>query len=52
MADPEERTGTASDESTTRTDDHYECAHCGATFGEWTEDCPECDQLVVRIVVR
>lgn len=30
--------------------DCYECSCCETTFGDWPEDCPECGQLVVRVV--
>lgn len=30
--------------------DFYECLHCQRSYEEWTGDCPECGQLVVRIV--
>ncbi|HKJ59199.1 MAG TPA: hypothetical protein VKA37_08220 [Halobacteriales archaeon] len=28
----------------------YECSHCRAAVAEWTEDCPRCGELVVRVV--
>jgi len=28
----------------------YECSHCRAVVDEWTEDCPRCGGLVVRVV--
>ena len=30
--------------------DFYECNYCEETFSEWPGDCPDCGQLVVRIV--
>lgn len=30
----------------------YRCMHCHAAFDEWIESCPDCDQLVVRVVDR
>lgn len=32
--------------------DFYECTGCEETFDEWPGYCPECGQLVVRIVER
>lgn len=32
--------------------EYYECSYCEAAFNEWPGPCPECDQLVVRIVDR
>ena len=28
----------------------YECAHCGDGVGAWSEDCPRCGGVVMRIV--
>lgn len=30
--------------------DFYECLHCQRSYDDWTGTCPECGQLVVRIV--
>ena len=35
-----------------RRSEFYECTHCRSTFDEWAEDCPDCGQLVVRVVDR
>lgn len=35
-----------------RPPDFYECTCCLETFPDWPGSCPECDQLVVRIVDR
>ena len=32
--------------------DFYECTYCEETFREWPGYCPDCGQLVVRIVER
>ena len=32
--------------------DFYECTYCEETFPEWPGNCPDCGQLVVRIVER
>ena len=31
-------------------DASYECTRCRSIVAEWTEDCPRCGELVVRVV--
>jgi len=33
-----------------RRESSYECSHCRTAVDEWTEDCPHCCGLVVRVV--
>lgn len=30
--------------------DFYECQHCQQSYDDWKGNCPDCGQLVVRIV--
>lgn len=30
--------------------DFYECLHCRQRYDDWQDGCPQCGQLVVRIV--
>lgn len=36
----------------TSVSEYFECVDCQTDFPEWVEDCPECGQLVVRVVDR